>query len=382
MCANSKISIPRSLFQDLYSKMNTLVESWGINFDGFKLALRHADAAVIGGAALYVYFKQQPVPLDPGFEPSTIDIFVPTDGVVSSDESYIKSITDFLESSGFHTFIEDNVDWRIVLQDESGQHNIRIKIVHCEDVVQHILRYGTLSANMSWWRPASRIYTGWAMTTNGPAAKRKEMYLVDPVSDIGNVDKLIQEYTAYGFKLVELLCLIDKKRDLRAEIDSDKFKNIDACDIFTLEDIPLQDFLRASEYNIILKAGDRYYAFDRRALMAYMKTKELTVNSYVGKVYETPLNQCIPLLAFEQLAYADYSIYELRPAYSVEVGTGLKSLFNLHCYSLERWIAAAHNVKISPPQKLAHLPQVHQDMLMLLTSERLRRFPDAIYSEQ
>ena len=359
--------------------MNTLVESWGINFDGFKRVLRHADAAVIGGAALYVYFKQQqPEPLDPGFEPSNIDIFVPTDGVVGSDESDIKSITDFLESSGFHTFIEDNIDWRIVLQDESGQHNVRIKIVHCEDVVQHILRYGKLSANMSWWRPASRIYIGWAMTTNGPAAKHKKMYLVDNVSDIGNTDKLIQEYTAYGFKLVEIPCLIDKKRDLRAEIDSDKFKNIDACDIFTLEDIPLQDFLRASEYNIVLKAGERYYAFDRRALMAYMKTKEITVNSYVGKVYETPLNQCIPLLALEQLAYADFSIYELRPAYSVEVGTGLKSLFNLHCYSLERWIAAAQGeVKISAPSDISKLPEVHQNILMLLSSEHMRRFPDA-----
>ena len=216
------------------------------------------------------------------------------------------------------------------------------------------------------------------MTTNGPAAKHKKMYLVDNVSDIGNTDKLIQEYTAYGFKLVEIPCLIDKKRDLRAEIDSDKFKNIDACDIFTLEDIPLQDFLRASEYNIVLKAGERYYAFDRRALMAYMKTKEITVNSYVGKVYETPLNQCIPLLALEQLAYADFSIYELRPAYSVEVGTGLKSLFNLHCYSLERWIAAAQGeVKISAPSDISKLPEVHQNILMLLSSEHMRRFPDA-----
>ena len=354
--------------------MNTLVESWGINFDGFKRVLRNADAAIIGGAALYVYFKQQPEPLDPGFEPSNIDIFVPTDDTVGSDESDIKSITDFLESSGFHTFIEDNVDWRIVLQDESGQHNVRIKVVYCEDVVQHILRYGKLSANMSWWRPASRIYIGWAMTTNGPAAKRKEMYLVDPISDIGNTDKLIQEYAAYGFKIVELPCLIDKKRDLRTEIESDKFKNIEAFNIFTLEDIPLQDFLRASEYNIVLKTGERYYAFDRRALMTYMKTKEITVNSYVGKVYETPLNQCIPLLAFEQFAYADYSIYELRPAYSVEVGTGLKSLFHFHCYSLERWIAAAQGeVKVSPPSKL---PEVHHNLLMLLSSERLRRFPD------
>jgi hypothetical protein len=203
------------------------------------------------------------------------------------------------------------------------------------------------------------------------------MYLVDNVSDIWT-DKLIQEYTAYGFKLVEIPCLIDKKRDLRAEIDSDKFKDIDAFNIFTLEDIPLQDFLRASEYNIVLKTGERYYAFDRRVLMAYMKKKEITVNLYVGKVYETPLNQCIPLLAFEQLAYADYSIYELKSAYSVEFNSGLKSLFNLHCYSLERWIAAAQDeVKISPPSDISKLPEVHQNILMLLTSERMRRFPDA-----
>jgi hypothetical protein len=331
--------------------MNTLVESWGINFDGFKGVLRHADAAVIGGAALYVYFKQQP--LDPGFKPSNIDIFVPT----NATQSQIKSITDFLEASGFHMVQEENADWIIILQDESGQHSIRIKMVYCEDVVQHILRYGNLSASMSWWRPASRIYIGWAMTTNGPAIKCKEMYLVDPVSDIGNMEKLIQEYTAYGFKLVEHPCPAIEKRDLRAEIDSDKFKDIDAFNIFTLEDMPLQDFLRASEYNIVLKTGERYYAFDRRVLMAYMKKKEITVNSYVGKVYETPLNQCIPLLAFEQLAYADYSIYELKSAYSVEFNSGLKSLFNLHCYSLERWIADAQGeVKISAPSDISQPP--------------------------
>ena len=357
--------------------MNTLVESWGINFDEFKRVLSDANATVVGAAALYVYFKQQPEPLDPGFEPSNIDIIIP-DSVWSTDELHLKSITGLLESSGFHTVVEDITDWRIVLQDVlTGLHNVRITFTYCKDAVQQIHTYGILTTAMSWWCPATRMYTGWAMTFKGPLARRKEMYLMNNkvVSDVS--EELLQEYTAYGFKLVDPPCPIIMKRDFRADITSDKFKDIEACDIFTLEDIPIQDFLRASEYNIVLKAGERYYAFERRALMTYMKTKETDVNSYVGKVYETPLNQCIPLVAFEQLAYADYSIYELRPAYSVEVGTRLKSLFHLHCYSIEKWIELSYDVKISPPSDLSRLPPIHQNILMLLSNTRMARFPDA-----
>jgi hypothetical protein len=87
--------------------------------------------------------------------------------------------------------------------------------------------------------------------------------------------------------------------------------------------------------------------------MDYMEKKSTNVG-IIGKVCETPFNQCITLEGYQQLRYADYSIYELKSAYSVPIyGGRVKSLFHLDCYSVNDWIKGEEGgiCKVPPQQK-------------------------------
>ena len=133
-----------------------------------------------------------------------------------------------------------------------------------------------------------------------------------------------------------------------------KFDDIEVTDIFTLDELTIREHLQKSDLNIVLKAGEAYYAFKRKALMDYMKKKTSNI-SRIGQVYETPFNQCITLEGYHQLTYADYSIYELTNAYSVPTyGGRVKSLFHLSCYSVKDWIDGKKGKFVEvPPQHLS-----------------------------
>jgi hypothetical protein len=152
-------------------------------------------------------------------------------------------------------------------------------------------------------------------------------------------------------------CPIITKRDLRLELDSEKFEGVTVYNIFTLEEMPIRWFLRRgssgsgndidNEWNIVLKAGETYYGFDRDELIQFMSTKKVYLSTSEVDVYETPFNQCITAEAFIHLKYADYSIYELEGAYTETVDGVIKSLFNCRCYSVGQWIGGGADKTLS-----------------------------------
>jgi hypothetical protein len=174
-----------------------------------------------------------------------------------------------------------------------------------------------------------------------------------------------EKYAARGFKLIEKPCPFIAMKDPRYSLSNKKFDDIEVTDIFTLDDCSIREYLQKSEWNIVIKAGEAYYGFHRKALMDYMNGKSVSVNR-IGKFYETPFNQCITLEAYHRFRYSDYSIYELKNAYSVpSYGGRVKSLFHLNCYSLQQWIegSVGSNVVVPPQsltEQLEHRPVVRR----------------------
>jgi hypothetical protein len=141
--------------------------------------------------------------------------------------------------------------------------------------------------------------------------------------------------------------------DPRDLLSDKKFDDIEVTDIFTLDAISIRDYLQKSEWNIVIKAGEAFYGFERNTLIECLYSKPVIIDG-LGKFYKTPFNQCITMEAFNKLRYSDYSIYELKSAYSVpSYGGRVNSLFHMHCYSIKQWVNGEEGTNIIvPPQPL------------------------------
>jgi len=334
--------------------LENLITSYGIDYSLFKIRISSSMGVIAGSAALACYLAQEGI--DPGFTPNDIDIFI-AGGLWGYDKSDVTNIVDLLEKYGFaaqESYVHEE-DYESLSGIESitslsnGLNKIQIIVINCLDIPQYIAADFDLTACICWWNlHADRFEAHHPILT-----KRKEMYQVHSVVDGVEDPKCaarIQKYIDRGFKLIDKPCQILKTRDMREDLTSKKFEDISVCDIFTLEDTPIKDFLEASEYNIVIKTGkESYHAFDRRVLSDYMRRKIVYIDAHVGDVYQTPFNQCISRLGLERLQYADYSIFELRPDRSVETEKGVKSLFSIYCYSVKEWVEEAGVIYQSCP---------------------------------
>lgn len=353
--------------------MESLITSYGINFISFQQIIKHQFGLVAGSSALAEYLKQEGI--EPGFKPNDIDIFIPGyKDVVRNERGYripgryeIKSFNtmkDFLavygftENGKFGTIDEPNDSYYSSLKkiqkvtsftNKDGK-EIQIIVIDTPNLIDHISKEFDISACISWWVATSNTFK----TMDPDATKRKEMYFVRKTgTEIEEKTKIrAEKYITRGFKLIDKPCPFVDGRDPRNLLSDKKFDNIEVTDIFTLDECSIRDYLQMSDWNIVLKAGEAYYGFNRKTLMEYLNSKTVSVPR-IGKFCETPFNQCISLEAYNQFRYSDYSIYELKSAYSVETYRRPKSLFHLNCYSVKDWIAGIVVARAAvPPQHL------------------------------
>jgi hypothetical protein len=87
--------------------------------------------------------------------------------------------------------------------------------------------------------------------------------------------------------------------------------DINAFDIMSYDEIDAQEFLAESEWNIIVKCGEMYYAFDRRDIIHFMEQNKRNIDELLD-VCKTPFNQYIPVEYIPYFGLADYSVYEFR----------------------------------------------------------------------
>lgn len=363
--------------------MDALISSYGINFQAFQLTLVSLSAVVAGSSALAAYLKQEGI--EPGYEPNDIDIFVPGHmehvrdlrGHTVAGQFVIKSLKTMKDFLAHYGFTENDkfgtidsptnpyygsltkIEKIISFTNPNGK-EIQVIVIDTYRIVEHISKDFDLSACITWYDAHNNCFK----TMDSDNTKRKEMYYVC----LGDTEELqmknkvrAEKYIRRGFKLIEKPCPFVDTMDPRDQLSHTKFDNIDVMDIFTLDEMPIREYLQMSTWNIVLKAGETYYAFERKTLMDYMKKKSTNLGR-IGTVYETPFNQCIMSDALQQLLYADYSIYEFNSAYSVPTyGGRVKSLFNISCYSINDWINGEEGgICKVPPQQTNYVRRIIQ----------------------
>ena len=309
-----------------------------------------SNTIIAGSFALASYFLQEGIEVD--FEPNDIDIFVSTEKFGGID-NFIDEITVFMAVydyspreegwAGGDYDIGTEIKRVVSFKNRAINKKIQIIVVETLNLTEYIKTFFDLSVCATWWNSKEYRFE----TLDPEHTLRKEMYTLDLWIDIVK-DSRIQKYTDRGFTSIRKPCQVISDRDLRLDLDNDKFNEIIVHNIFTLEESPIRDFLRESRWNIILKAGEQYYGFDRSELMRYMATKRTYVRRIDDEVYETPFKQCITTEAFMYLGYGDYTIYELDSTITVTVHGVIKSLFHLVCYSVRQWVNNSVGMFLSP----------------------------------
>ena len=207
---------------------------------------------------------------------------------------------------------------------------------------RYILEHFDLSACMTWWNAKTdRFETMWPLET-----PRKEMYHYPMrqalrASTIARESARIDKYKARGFTLLEP-CVELEERDRRTSVGALAGQ---AFDIFAYEDVEAAEFLRASAHHLLLRVGEQFYAFHRKALHTYF-TDHLHHHAQLGELADTPHKQTILSFAAQQMQYSDYSIVELVPAYTIAVGNQQKSLYATRLYTVEGWLIGVPSVEI------------------------------------
>jgi hypothetical protein len=338
-----------------------LKENYGIFLTRCFINPMDSNTVISGSFALASYLTQEGIPYD--FDPQDIDIFVSTHRVKGVDE-YIEYMRDFMSTFGYtmkqriirssgRGHILANCVKDVTFQSPYQTNYVHINVIDTVDIIEYIKTECDLSICATWWNSSKNCFE----TLDPYYTKRKEMYRINRLID----DRRVQKYIGRGFKIIKVPCPVILERDLRLELDSEKFDGIMVYNIFTLEELSIREFLRSigdsnNEWNIVLKAGASYYGFDRGELIQFMATKKVFVRGIQDEVYETPFNQCITAEAFTHLKYADYTIYELEEAYTETVNGIIKSLFNCRCYTVGQWIRGSNTTLLLPVVRFIHDP--------------------------
>ncbi len=351
--------------------MESLLTTYGIDFAAFSTMIKTENALVAGSFALAGYLKQEG--LDPGFEPNDMDIFVigrqervyTNDGHPVEPPSYriysLERIADFLCEQGFTEntkfgrsgartakyYGAMNKIQRVVSFNNKSGKEIQVIAVKAQDLKQYMYREFDLSCCTSYWAPWDNTFA-----SVSPLTKQRRMYYMHEPRDEAEKAKMAaraKKYEERGFVLVRRPCFVHTKSDPRQNLGAVEFDGLTACDIFTMDDVSIREWLADSDWNIILKAGGQFYAFERKSLMDLMHKHQTPIDGRIGVLYDTPLSQSITTTAYCALRNADHSIYELKPAYTLRRGTKIKSLYTLIAYTCDEWIAGAEGKKLAPP---------------------------------
>jgi hypothetical protein len=346
--------------------MEAFLASYGIAFQEFRALLERTRGVVAGSAPLALFLAQEGI--EPGFSPSDLDIWVhdnETSYVSTGIYNNLHLYTELLRDNGFvvERQFEPQEDYdnlhhiTRILFFHKGDKTVQVIFLDVSKLYRYILEHFDLSACMTWWNAKTdRFETMWPLET-----PRKEMYHY-PLGPRARESARIDKYKARGFTLLEP-CVELEERDRRTSVGALVGQ---AFDIFAYEDVDASEFLRASTHHLLLRVGEQFYAFHRKALHKYF-TDHLHHHAQLGELADTPHKQTILSLAAQQMQYSDYSIAELVPAYT-DIGTQ-KSLYATRLYTVEGWLIGVPSVEVpiseaeaSSASNETRLPLYHPDV--------------------
>jgi hypothetical protein len=360
--ANMAIVLPRQLQDDdspipfIIPSSLSIMRQYGIAEVNDFTKFLDSNTIVAGSFALASYLIQEGIEVD--FEPNDIDIFVSTEKFGGID-NFIDKMTLFmarfrytLREEGYDggDYDCDNGVKRVIsFNNRVINKKIQIIVVETFNITVYVATFFDLSVCATWFNHKTHLFE----TLDPAHTLRKEMYelpscIVSGVRGRAVRENRIQKYIDRGFRIICEPCPFIYEADDRTDLDNDKFNDIAVYNIFTLDEVPIRSFLRGHAWNIVLKAGEQYYGFNRGELVKYMKTKKTYVRCIDDEVYETPFNHCITTEALKYLEYADYTVYELDSTITVTVNGVVKSLFHLVCYSVKQWCNNSVGMLLSP----------------------------------
>jgi hypothetical protein len=349
--------------------MEQLLTSYGISFPEFKEAMTRTNSIIAGSSALYAYLTEKGI--NPGYEPNDIDIWV-EDRVYTilnqggyNYRSNVSLILQTVLNCGFSVHKMRNLNWisadhdpnDVYIPELAGIKKIyylknkdgkEIQIIETErgNLAEYIAKRFDFSICATWWNAVEN-----KLHTLHPAfTEKKRMFLLRP-AEVMNKDKYEKRYVKYegrGFTLTEQypphLYSPDDREQL-CKMD----KTVTAFDMWEYDDVNCIEFLEQSPWNILLKIGDNFQAFNRRNLLDFMNKRSIYI-TYIGKVFDTPTHQTITENAFTIIGYSDYSIFEFSKEYNtddVDIHEH-KTLYTVNCYTLKGWIDSVISHIISP----------------------------------
>jgi hypothetical protein len=329
--------------------MQSIIESYGINFQEFRELLCEYIALVSGSTALHGYLVQEGIV--PNFQPNNLDIFVYpyinvtcacTDCLVRKYGKNKHEATTifhlFLIKYGFTLTnlvdISNDMDDRHIndaqniMYYSNGNKTIKLICVKYTNILDYISTVSDISICATWWDDKYNRF----VTLNRDRVLRGQMY---PLIEKLNSER-VTKYIQRGFTITDKPCIHKHFKDPRTP--SVTLKNINAFDIFTYDDVNASEYLQLSDWNILVKCCDKFYAFHRNTLVTYLNSKLVYANKSLGNVADTPFHQSICEQFIKEFLYADYSVYELKYKYSIIIDNGVKkSIYSLDCYLLSDW---------------------------------------------
>jgi hypothetical protein len=354
--------------------MDAFITSYGIPFQDFKDIMTSTNALLAGSSALALYLQKNGI--DPGYEPNDMDIWIENtnqtvlSGGLYTQRSIRAQIVSFLLKHGYSTdkiWQPNEENWQLspyknksikCIINLSNADNKKIQLITVDSVisdtqiglVDYIYTYFDLSNCMTWWDSYSdEFHTRYPDFTLKCKFFINQTFITDQVA----LETRIIKYYTRGFIICAPPPPIIHTYDTRHDLDNPDCILIsqNAFDTWKYDDVNCIEFLKESDWNIILKVEASFYAFHRRTLYDFMLTKSTPI-PYIDPIYDTPYNQSISYEAVKALLHADYSIYELLPEYSTSQVQGYnihKTLYTMHCYSVTQWQSHTVDNILSPP---------------------------------
>jgi hypothetical protein len=353
--------------------MESFIESYRIPFAPFQELVKTTNSLVAGSAALALYLEQNGI--DPGFSPGDIDIWAEdTQDLVAAHGAYqqhgnLYLFSNFLIQNGFNVMTKcvpkesdyegfHNIAHIISFINREGK-TIQLILLREKNIFEYIFRQFDLSPCMTWWNADNNVFeTRWPQET-----LRKEMYYYSPREISSREILRLEKYEARGFRRVEPPCPSINYQDMRTDVSC--LVGDTAFDLFAYEDVNCATFLHDSSWHVLIRVGEQFQAFHRKALIDYLNGH---MSEFQGeKIYETPFKQTIPHEALIWIEWSDYSIVELVPQYTVQDGHTVRSIHECFLYTVKQWAERRPgHVESSSYPEMVHIspaiPLYHDDV--------------------
>jgi len=329
--------------------MDTFLESYGLAASTFRSLLIENDVLFSGSAALALYLQQIGLSEEKRYEPNDIDIWM-------NSSQPTRPLSDYFLLHGYHlTRRFDQPDHYVRALNKivcvTTFHNIeldkKIQLITIDhpNLLEYIAEQFDLSACMTWWNGIENVFE----TLYPSLTARKQMFVRR--SFISNIDQgrfqeRLQKYIQRGFEVVQEPPPFINESDPRSDSDLSEL-HIQAFDVWQYEEIDGIQHLKDSPWNILLRVGENWYSFERKAIGKYLEDHRL-FHPQLGSWYETPYRQAIPHSGLSSFYYSDFSIYRLVDPFVLEMNHASRTVYSIEAYSIADWIRG------SPTQVYEH----------------------------